>query len=153
MLARSLNDKSPLSMLIGTQVSHIIDMVRSIWTKCDENLSVVVTDRQRKCAVAAALVVDIKINAEATGYYQEMAHLLEAVAKPVKYDLLKNGGNWVELVLAGCDVALPDDNTILLIEMMAHRVFELARDHCYDGVVTISANPTIAVSLSIFFEH
>ena len=147
MLARSFTEKNPLEILVGTETHHIEDMMRMVWTEVCQNVSVVVIDRQSKSAVAACLGYNIQTPGEWTSYYTEMDCLVKGVENPVMADLLTSGEKWFESAFNGCDPALPNDTSMLLIEMMELRLFTLARDHGYDGIVTTDVSPAIAVSM------
>ena len=102
MLARSLTEKSPIDLLVGTETHHIEDMMRMVWTEVCQNVSVVVIDRQRKSAVAACLGFNIKTPAVYTSHYREIDRLVEDVANPVLEDLLTSGEKWrVPMVTMG----------------------------------------------------
>ena len=148
MLARSLTEKSPIDLLVGTETHHIEDMMRMVWTEVCHNVSVVVIDRLRKSAVAACLGFNIKTPAVYTSYYREIDRLVEDVANPVVGELPESGEKWFESALNGCDPALPNDTSMVLIEMMEHKMFNLARTHGYDGIVTRDLTPAVSVSLN-----
>ena len=151
LLARSFSEKNPLHNLVGTkesQTADVVQVIRKIWTEiCEDNLSVVVIDRQSKFALAATLGSDIKTPTKLSFHYHEITRIVEAVQKTVIDDMLKSGKSWLKMQFAGCDPALPDNISMLLIEMMEQQLFGLALERGFDGIVTTNTNPAIAVSL------
>ena len=147
ILARGFVEKNPLEIMAGTDLPSAEKMIHSLWPAiCKDDVSVVVVDKAHKLPVGAILNLDFRTDVDIYFQYIEILLVNEAVEVPIKEKLLETDERWMDSFLAGCDVTLPEHVGPALMEMMEVRVFELARERGYDGIITVNSHPATAVS-------
>ena len=67
------------------------------------------------------------------------------VEDPVRRDIKREGGRWMELLLITVDSAVPPDVNLQLLVLMEEQVITVAKESGYDGILVVNSHPVTMV--------
>ena len=157
VIAHSFSQKNILYVLAGVTENAYKELILSFWREVlDDDLSVVVIDKNTMDVVAGELNIDLRKKVQFGFLKPEVEKLFATVVDSAREMLLSQGGRWTYAMPVAVDVTLQDDIALMILEMMEKLVLDVVQRRGFNGILSINNSPVTIVSNHlnhIFYFH